>query len=633
MGSPALSEQGIHLGVLPFSPRAPAPPSVPMSRHAPVLPLIVPALAWVCLAWVPGLSAQGARAAPPLPQLPPPPTGVAHTTIFDADRVHVAQGWDDDLPTQAAGAGAGGLVDHVIPAGPGGTGTDFDEPIQYQLPAGYDPDGPPLPMVIAYHGFGSSAGSVAVQSTLDEQCNNRGWVYLSVTGMFSELFGSPPCQQHIEVAIQWMLDTYNVDPDRLYMVGFSMGGGITANFAARRRDPDGIMLAAIGLVSATSDWAASHAFGTAGVQALLENPLNFGAPPAAAPFAYESASGLSFDVSGPGPGLGPLQPDRSLSSNLGTTPTWMVWDLADPVLMSAQQNPARADFLQSLGGEVTVKTVFNTTDPVTGAPAAHSWAVLKEGQLMNFFDGRVVDRRPRRFDALLAEDGAVGEVQVTRRDVGELGALSADLESGLSLAGIANVATAGVDAGGRPATLRVSVDTTDDDLALRLHGFASRPSFLTQGPQQTLVPDVLAEPLQDALVVPVAGGATSSFEATLHAEPGWTATLLVTPAHATAGQPVQLALDGPPGATSAWLIVGTEERLVPVLGGGVRLGLDPRPPSLLRILPVDTDGDTRLSVKLPAALTAAGSHVHLQALFRGRSGALAVSQVARLEFD
>ena len=51
------------------------------------------------------------------------------------------------------------MVDGFIPAGSNGTGTIFPEIFKYQLGNGYDANGTPHPLVVAYHGFGGSAGA------------------------------------------------------------------------------------------------------------------------------------------------------------------------------------------------------------------------------------------------------------------------------------------------------------------------------------------------------------------------------------------------------------------------------------------------------------------------------------------
>ncbi|MFT7465412.1 MAG: hypothetical protein ACI9EF_003779, partial [Pseudohongiellaceae bacterium] len=179
--------------------------------------------------------------------LPPVLASSPRDQLIFADRIpHKSQSYANSsaaVPT---------MFDGFVP--PSQTGTIFPEVFKYQLGDSYDAGGPSHPMVVAYHGFGSSANSVAGASTIEEECNARGYIYMSPTGLDDQLFGSISCQQHIEAAINFMTSGFNVDADRIYMVGFSMGGGVVANFASRHRDPDGIMIAGLGTVSAAMDW-------------------------------------------------------------------------------------------------------------------------------------------------------------------------------------------------------------------------------------------------------------------------------------------------------------------------------------------------------------------------------------------
>ncbi len=549
-------------------------------------------------------------------------------SITEADRVPVGQG------VFAGTVPPGVLVDEVLPAGPDGTGTTFGEPIQYQLGSRYDPTGRPHPMLVAYHGFGASAKSVAAQSTLDEECNERGWVYLSVTGLDDRLFGTAAAQQHVEAAVGWMLERFHVDPDRIAMVGFSMGAGVTMNFAARHRDPDGIVLAGIGLVSAAGDWTSTWTTGGAGVKSIMETPLNFGAPPSADPFAYRRWS-ATFHAGGGPFGIGSIQPHESMASNLGATPVYLTWDFGDPTGFVADQCSELAGFLPTLGGDVLVDTTFQTVDPDTGAPAPHSWAVLDEAAFFGFLEGRVADRRPRRVRVLTAEDRVVGRVAVAQRQGDAFSRLEASVGEPLAgepveVSGVANVARVDVRAGG-PAARRVDASGADaQPWELGLGGFASRPSHLLTGGTATLVEDVRSEPWDDALVATVP---PDGLVATVVSRPDWTATLTVTPDPAPPGARVELLADGPAEARSAWLVVGAHEALVPVLGVAL-LGVDPRPPSWLRLLPTDAAGDLRLAPFLPTVAPAVATHLHVQALFRDEHGApVATSNSWMLRLD
>jgi dienelactone hydrolase len=326
--------------------------------------------------------------APNLPALPPYNPRSGHTTILDADR-QVVHPSPSRIP---AGWGTATLVQEVIPEWM--TNTGVGEPIEYQLPGQYNDGGPPHPMLVAWHGFGSSAASVAAQTTLDEECNARRWVYLSITGLDDKLFGPPISQRHVDVAIEWMLDRFNVDRDRICMVGFSMGAGAAMNYTARHRDPDGIMIAAVGAIAGNFDWQL-----TWNIEPLtrpwLEHAFNFGGPPGEQLFRYQQASSLIHDPDSYPPYPGEIQPIWSMATNLGLVPVYLAWDSGDPMTYLPGENQQFISLLEAQGTPVTSRVVVGTVDPLTRQPAAHSWAVLDENELMDVFEAARLDRRPR----------------------------------------------------------------------------------------------------------------------------------------------------------------------------------------------------------------------------------------------
>ncbi len=548
------------------------------------------------------------------------------TAFTEADAQRVGQ----DL-APFAGQEPAVLVDAVIPSGAKGTGTAFPETIQYQLGTSYSSVGRRRPLLVAYHGYGGSAASVATQSTLDEVCNQRGWVYLSVTGLDDKVFGTELSQAHTEAAVNWMLDHFHVDPDQIYMVGFSMGAGVAMNFAARHRDPAGVMIAALGLVSVSADWTSAWLTGSPSVQAVLENPLNFGASPSQDPFGYRRWSGSFHDGSSASM-LGSLAPSQSMASNLGSTPVYLSWDTGDATLYVTDQCAQLSNFLPSLGGEVSVKTVFGTLDPATGVPAPHSWAVLKENQLANFFDGKTVDRTPASFRALLADDSTVGNVACEQRVTGAFTSFDTSVLPGAALTQVQNARLLSFDGGGAPADQRVEAIPADGQaFELRVLGLDSRPSYALHESTGALVEDVRSEPWHEALVLPVPA---EGLRVNLVSRHDWTArlTVLPDPLPAPGGMtpPATLVAEGFVAVDQAWLVLGMHEALSPVLGGGATLGVQPRPPSILRCLPLEDDGSVVMPLQLPALPVGSGAHAHAQVLFLKTEGTLSAAATSNV---
>jgi predicted esterase len=511
-------------------------------------------------------------------------------------------------PGQASDSpGDASLITHIIPAGAGGTETPVAEILQYQLPDLYDELGPPHPLVIAYHGYGASSQSVANQSTLDEECNARNWIYLSPTGMDDQLFGSGPSQQNTEAAIRYMLDNFHVDEERLYMVGFSMGAGIAANFTAQHRDPDGIMIAALGLLSGTYDWTMAYSTGTPDLQLFMQHELHFGGSPTNLPFEYKRWSTLYFDPASYPPIPGALITAESMALNLGDTPVYMTWDTTDPQLQVLKQNARLVNVLEALGGTLEWKTVTATFDPVSGTLKPHSWLVLDEADLCDFFQDKLLDRKPDGFRALLDEGGPVAWMSVVQRLAGQFSAVQASAlpgieesaEPALAVTLVNNCVQLEADLAATQIAGEDPIALTAESLdffgfRLVLAGAACPPVYLLDSELGTLLPVSDHDPVAERLEITVAP--ISTLEADAVCEPDWTTKLWITPKLLGTGDPLDLMIDAPAGTTTAWMLAGFSQQLATVKGYRITVALAG---SVLLPLPLDVDGDLALAGKLP----------------------------------
>jgi len=119
-----------------------------------------------------------------------------------------------------------------------------------QVGTGYNP-AQPTPLVIYLHGGG---GNGSLNSGLVAQLNARGWIGIGPDGRLWNLFNqgcvwetsaayvdSPdpdvgPGERDILDAIEWAKANYNIDPGRIYLTGFSMGGRGTYQIGLRNPD-------------------------------------------------------------------------------------------------------------------------------------------------------------------------------------------------------------------------------------------------------------------------------------------------------------------------------------------------------------------------------------------------------------
>jgi acetyl esterase/lipase len=530
--------------------------------------------------------------------LPPLTADSPLDSLVYADRRPVGDGVDNSTKQ-----GGPELIDGLIPPGPGGTGTFLSEIFRYQLPVGYDPEGPELPLIVAYHGFGSSVNSVDDSTTLDEEANARNWIYVAPTGIDDKLFGSPICQQHVEVVIQWMLDNFQVDADRIYMVGFSMGGGVAANFSSRRRDPDGIMIAALGCVSGAFDWTQTWTLADGMLQDWLENNFNFEGNPAQKAFNYKQASGLFFDPFSYPPLPGDIIELNSMTVNLEHMPTYLTYDVDDPLNEIPDTVEALDALLISLGA-TTLKTVQSgTIDPDTLLPAPHSWAVLDETEMYDFFEGKTVERHPESFSAMQDLGGNLSWASTIQRQSQEftyITGVSDPIGGTLTISDVTNAVSVEVDAGLAGISgiwpVRVTASSADDlGFTLRLTGFDQEPSYLLDATTGELITLVNSDPTTGTLIVHVP--ATTALDVNVVSNPDWTGKLFSFPSPTTLDQITGVSVNMPAASESAWLIVAAVEQLYVVKG--VTLTALAAPPGLVLPLVLDFDGNAGFNTLVP----------------------------------
>jgi pimeloyl-ACP methyl ester carboxylesterase len=575
-------------------------------------------------AQVGGLSPGSGRpiAEPNHPALPKLRPDSPRDTLLFSDRVTVVPA-PTDFPPGFDPADVAGptLVQKWVPATL--TGTGIAELVEYQLPAAYDPSSGPIPLLVAWHGFGASAASVSAQTTLDEWCDNYGWAYLSVTGLDDALFGTTLSQQNAAAAIDWMLDTYSIDPDRVYMVGFSLGAGIVGNFAARHRDPDGIMIAGLGLVSGSFDWVSTWN-NNPGVRAWLENDWNFGSPPNQNLYAYQRAGDLAFDASITQPSLATHQPVWAMATNLHDIPTYLTWDENDTLTHLPPQSETFEALLRSMGTLVLPRRVTGTVNPGTGQAAPHSWAVLDEAELFEFLAPRSVLRMPPTVDAQLDQFGEVSWLQLSQRTPGAFSWYEATVDVGarqIMLDGVINAAmlTLDLEATGLTGDQPIRVIATSGDsegFTLRLAGGSSPPSYLVHSLDGQIVQAVESDPTVGALLTTVSAGSTLDISTV---QLGWQSLLWLTPDPATTGSSVNFDVDAPTGSQTAWTLIGFQQLPTPIAGGVVLL-VTPTPPALLFPLPLDGEGNVQIAASVPNNPALHGASLLLQAVIQGPTG-------------
>ncbi|MBU0754393.1 MAG: hypothetical protein KJ645_04595 [Planctomycetes bacterium] len=270
-------------------------------------------------------------------------------------------------------------------------GTGKSEWIEYQIPSSYDPEGDPVPMAICWHGYSQTVKSVSIDSQVDEECEERGWIFLAITGAYQCNFGALIAQQHCTKAIDFMVNylDLNIDLDRLYMFGYSMGASAAASYSSRhlRGAGDGYPMAGLVLVSGAYDWVHAYYQKDPGVEYWL--PFFTGGGPQDYEFEYRQMGTLSVDF---GPTYEPME---SLGLNFcHGIPMYITYADTDPLPYLVFQNEWFLQMLNDYGATYQLEIAI---DP----PLPHHWQVLDEDAAFDYIENfTLADQNPTELKIL-----------------------------------------------------------------------------------------------------------------------------------------------------------------------------------------------------------------------------------------
>lgn len=228
-------------------------------------------------------------------------------------------------------------------------------------------------MVLGFHHFGVSEQALFNPNTkLPMICQQRGWLLLAPFGLVDTNFANEPSQRALEAVLAFVDKYFDWNTERIYAVGFSMGGLNALSFGLRHQDPGSYRLA--GLVShvGTVDPIYAYNTGPLNLQLLMQNPLVFGGTPTSVPFNYERVTagrinaGNAIDVN--------LAP----SANLLDTRVYLSINQNDPETGLKTQNDALASYLSSKGLDLLVNKY--------SGPVLHSWSTLDDVAACNWLE-------------------------------------------------------------------------------------------------------------------------------------------------------------------------------------------------------------------------------------------------------
>ena len=248
------------------------------------------------------------------------------------------------------------------------------------------PDSPPgqaRPLLVGFHGFGVSHLDFSYYNTdFLAEAVARDWFVLAPiqinpclnTGDLS--FGAAKSQLNVEGVMQYVLDEWPIDLDRIYGVGFSMGGGNAISYAARHRDRESGAFAAVvnhtGAVSASDVWLQEPA-----IRAPLEITFN-GAPPN---FEYQRAAAVDLSLTD-----GSLLPSgRHMAVNLAGVAVRTHYYINDPKVYLRDQSDRLTEFMAA-DPSLSHERIIGFTPPpcVQNGFSGHCWDLLDESQVCDW---------------------------------------------------------------------------------------------------------------------------------------------------------------------------------------------------------------------------------------------------------
>lgn len=264
------------------------------------------------------------------------------------------------------------------------TGTGYPEKYEYRLPDNYH-HSTAHPLMVGWHGYGASFHSVYSASQVDEECNDRDWVFLGFKGYDQCHFGHPIAQKHCSVVIWHLINVknINIDTKRIYMAGFSMGAHGAASYACRHMSPKYVANMSIGdfpsypvagLIFVSPVFDLTHIYtmsdpqGQDWIQKLFGFEVGGGNPLGNAIFRYALKQVSTLCIEGPTYDI-----DESMGQNLKySIPVYMTWGANDQQVTYC---PMHAGYFRDMMNVIgaTHQEYEWTTDPEQNE---HDWLLL-----------------------------------------------------------------------------------------------------------------------------------------------------------------------------------------------------------------------------------------------------------------
>ncbi len=223
----------------------------------------------------------------------------------------------------------------------------------------------PRPALVAFHGFGVSQMDIVVNTPLLQECAARKWILIAPLSASDGHFMCDPGQTNTQAVLDWALAGLPIDKTRIYAIGFSMGGGMALNYAARHLDPKRGMFAA--MVDHTGAVDLNHVYASdPPAQFVFDFWYGDGTPGSADPVLMTRGSVIRYDSLAQ-----QVDPHSDLVHNLDHAPLRIVRAANDPLAYLRTQCEILNAHLLSLGRLPGPTYVYEVKPG-----SSHSWGTL-----------------------------------------------------------------------------------------------------------------------------------------------------------------------------------------------------------------------------------------------------------------
>ncbi len=267
---------------------------------------------------------------------------------------------------------------------------DTIDVFSYQIPESYNEESL-HPLLVAFHQWGGNENS-NYSTQFDEEANNRNWIMLSPFGGSSNNYNHQGMQAMVENEIIWVLDNFNIDKNRIYMVGGSMGGAAGAIYANNHLDPMLPMVAATASASGILD-CERRAIEMDGNNSMIEW---FGGNWDEVPFEYHRNSAVYFE-----------DLTQSMHYNLKHTPLYLDFGITEPHRFHAE------DLYNLLEGYN--ENMWIDTNP-TGS---HGYSVFDENHVCDWLEQFELTDNPDTINVNLDESSRAYWIEAYNQNVSD----------------------------------------------------------------------------------------------------------------------------------------------------------------------------------------------------------------------